>query len=40
MCVASQCSDKDIRNLRENFIALDTNGDGTLTLAELEQGLS
>lgn len=40
LCVASQCSDQDISRLREAFIKIDTNGDGTLSLAELQQGVS
>lgn len=40
MCIASQCSDADIKQLREAFVKLDVNGDGTLTLQELERGLA
>ena len=40
LCVASQCSDMEIHSLREAFIKLDTNGDGTLSLAELQQGVA
>lgn len=39
MCIATQCSDSDISDLRNAFVRLDSNGDGTITLAELEQGL-
>ena len=40
LCLASLCSDQDIKNFRETFIKLDTNGDGTLSLSELQQGIS
>jgi calcium-dependent protein kinase len=40
MQIASQCIDSDIENLREIFLKLDVNGDGVLTLAELQEGLS
>jgi len=40
MCIATQCSDNEINELRNAFIRLDANGDGTITLRELEQGIS
>ena len=40
LCIASQCSDDEISNLRDAFIKMDTNGDGTLTINELREGLS
>ena len=40
LCIASQCSDADIHSLRESFIKLDTNKDGTLSIAELQQGIA
>ncbi|CAG9334380.1 unnamed protein product [Blepharisma stoltei] len=40
MCIASQCSDADLRNLRESFVKIDANGDGTITLEELERGMA
>jgi calcium-dependent protein kinase len=40
LCVATQCSDSDIRNLREVFVKLDTNGDGTLNISELRTGIA
>lgn len=40
LCIASQCSDRDIQNLREIFISMDTNGDGTLSFPELQSGIA
>jgi len=40
LCIASQSSDSDIKNLREAFIKMDSNGDGTLSFAELQTGIS
>mmetsp|Transcript_4233 Transcript_4233/g.4068 ORF Transcript_4233/g.4068 Transcript_4233/m.4068 type:complete len:201 (+) Transcript_4233:292-894(+) len=40
MCIASQCSDADLRGLKDAFAKLDTNGDGSLTIEELERGLN
>lgn len=37
--IAGQLSEERIRELREAFEALDTNGDGQLSLAELKDGL-
>jgi len=37
--IAQQLNDKHIKKLRENFIAMDVNGDGSLTTAELVEGL-
>jgi len=37
--IAAQLSEVQIKSLRETFIALDGNGDGLLTLAELRGGL-
>lgn len=40
MYIASQCSDNEIIQLKQTFLRLDTNGDGTLTINELEAGLA
>ena len=40
LCIASQCNDSDIKSLRDVFVKLDSNGDGTLSLAELQTGIS
>jgi calcium-dependent protein kinase len=40
LCIASQSSDNDIKNLREAFVKLDTNGDGTLSFEEMKQGIA
>jgi len=37
--IAGQLSDHEIKALRETFMALDGNGDGLLTAAELKEGL-
>jgi len=37
--IAGQLEESQIRGLRETFTALDSNGDGLLTLAELKNGL-
>jgi calcium-dependent protein kinase len=37
-CMASQLSEHEIMDLRNIFLELDTNGDGTLTMEELSQG--
>jgi len=37
--IASQLNDDKIKALRETFVALDSNGDGLLTPAELKEGL-
>jgi len=37
--IATQLSDDQIKGLRDIFVALDGNGDGTLTLKELKEGL-
>jgi calcium-dependent protein kinase len=37
--IASQLGESQIKNLRETFIALDGNGDGLLTAAEMKEGL-
>mmetsp|Transcript_27553 Transcript_27553/g.64214 ORF Transcript_27553/g.64214 Transcript_27553/m.64214 type:complete len:500 (+) Transcript_27553:23-1522(+) len=37
--IASQMSDAQIKDLRETFIAMDENGDGLLTVKELEEGM-
>jgi len=39
-CMASQLSEFEIMDLRKVFLALDKNGDGTITLDELKEGLS
>nr|CEL69049.1 TPA: Calcium-dependent protein kinase 3 [Neospora caninum Liverpool] len=38
-CVAYQLNDADIGMLHDAFAALDTNADGVLTIAEIQQGL-
>jgi len=38
--IASQLNDSQIKSLRENFLALDHNGDGLVSLVELKQGLA
>jgi calcium-dependent protein kinase len=38
--IAGQLSDSQIKQLRDTFMALDVNGDGLLTLAELKAGLT
>jgi calcium-dependent protein kinase len=40
MYIASQCSDSEIVSLKEVFLQLDKNGDGSLTINELEEGLA
>lgn len=37
--IANQMSEQQIKSLRETFIALDANGDGLLTIAELRDGI-
>jgi calcium-dependent protein kinase len=37
--IAGQMSEKQIKSLRDTFVALDVNGDGFLTVAEIRQGL-
>jgi len=37
--IACQVSSDDIKDLREMFISLDKNGDGSLSLDELKVGL-
>lgn len=37
--IASQMSENQIKGLRDIFIALDDNGDGQLTVAEMQKGL-
>merc|ERR1711920_412338 len=37
--IAGELSDAQIKNLRETFQALDKNGDGLLTSAEMKEGL-
>ena len=37
--IAVQASPDDIRDLKETFMALDKNGDGTITFEELKSGL-
>jgi len=39
-CMASQLSEFEIMDLRKVFLALDKNGDGTITLDELKEGLA
>jgi calcium-dependent protein kinase len=40
LCIASLCSEGEIADLKAKFERLDVNGDGMLTFAELQQGLS
>ena len=40
LCIASQCSEREIADLKARFEQLDTNGDGMLTFSELQQGLA
>lgn len=40
LCIASMCSEREIGELKEKFERLDVNGDGMLTFAEMQQGLS
>ena len=40
LCIASQSSDNDIKTLREAFVKMDSNGDGTLSFEELAQGIA
>lgn len=37
--ISVQVNPDEIRDLKQLFMALDTNGDGTLSLQELEVGL-
>jgi calcium-dependent protein kinase len=37
--IACQVSSDDIKELRELFISLDKNGDGSISLSELKEGL-
>ena len=38
-CIAVQANPNDIRELKNIFQSLDVNGDGSLTLEELKNGL-
>merc|ERR1712083_653246 len=38
-CIAGQLDDDKIKALRETFMALDTNGDGCLTVNEMKEGI-
>jgi calcium-dependent protein kinase len=38
--IAGQLNEDQIKNLREMFMALDNNGDGLLTAAEMKEGLA
>lgn len=40
LCIASQCNEREIEDLKLRFEQLDTNGDGMLTFDEFQQGLS
>ncbi len=37
-CMASQLSEHEIMDLRQTFLTLDINGDGTITIDELKEG--
>jgi calcium-dependent protein kinase len=37
--IAVQAGPDDIKNLKDIFLAIDKNGDGTLTFTEIEEGL-
>lgn len=37
--IAVQAGPDDIKELKEIFLAIDNNGDGTLTFTEIEDGL-
>jgi calcium-dependent protein kinase len=37
--IAVQAGPDDIKHLKEIFLAIDKNGDGTLSFAEIEEGL-
>lgn len=37
--IAVQAGPDDIKELKEIFLAIDKNGDGTLTFEEIEEGL-
>jgi len=37
-CIATQLNEKEIKNLKDTFLTLDKNGDGTLTLEEIKSG--
>jgi hypothetical protein len=37
-CIATQLNENEIKSLKETFLALDKNGDGTLTLQEVTAG--
>lgn len=37
--IAVQASPDDIKDLKEIFLAIDKNGDGTLSFLEIEEGL-
>merc|ERR1712032_368473 len=39
-CIATQLDDGQIKKLRETFMALDGNGDGSLTANEMKEGLA
>lgn len=39
LCIASKCTDEDIKNLRDNFIALDIDNNGSLSFGEIENAL-
>lgn len=38
--IAVQAGPDDIKNLKQIFMAIDKNGDGTLSFQEIEEGLS
>jgi Ca2+-binding EF-hand superfamily protein len=38
--IATHCSDEEIAGMHENFRSLDTDGSGSISLAEFKSGLS
>jgi calcium-dependent protein kinase len=39
LCMASKCTDEDIKSLRQTFISLDTDNNGSLSFGEIENAL-
>lgn len=40
ICIASQCTERDVSDLRNIFMDLDRNGNGTVSMNDLKQGIS